>query len=78
MLPNEDPIEKVKDLTFPLMIKPVSEGSSFGMSKVSNNEELVKAVEDARKYNAEILIEKTGLLCSYYAEKGGVIIGYEK
>lgn len=28
--------------------------------------------------NAEILIEKTGLLCSYYAEKGGVIIGYEK
>ena len=58
LLPNEDPVEKVKDLHFPLMIKPVSEGSSFGMSKVSYNEELVKAVEDARKYNAEILIEE--------------------
>ena len=58
LLQNEDPVEKVKDLTFPLMIKPVSEGSSFGMNKVSNNEELVKAVEDARKYNSEILIEE--------------------
>ena len=58
LLPNEDPVEKVKDLNYPLMIKPVSEGSSFGMNKVSNKEELVKAVEDARKYNAEILIEE--------------------
>ena len=58
LLPNEDPVEKVRDLAYPLMIKPVSEGSSFGMSKVSNNEELVKAVEEARKYNAEILIEE--------------------
>ena len=58
LLPNEDPIEKVKDLSFPLMIKPVSEGSSFGMNKVNNNEELVKAVEEARKYNSEILIEE--------------------
>ena len=58
LLPNENPIEKVKDLNYPLMIKPVSEGSSFGMNKVSNDEELVKAVEEARKYNAEILIEE--------------------
>ena len=58
LLPNEDPIEKVKDLHYPLMIKPVSEGSSFGMSKVNDESELVKAVEDARKYNAEILIEE--------------------
>ena len=58
LLPNEDPVKKVKDLTYPLMIKPVSEGSSFGMSKVSNNNELIKAVEDARKYNSEILIEE--------------------
>lgn len=58
LLPNEDPIEKVKDLHYPLMIKPVSEGSSFGMSKVNDESELVKAVDDARKYNAEILIEE--------------------
>ena len=58
LLPNEDPVEKVKDLNYPLMIKPVSEGSSFGMSKVNDESELVKAVEEARKYNAEILIEE--------------------
>ena len=58
LLPNEDPIEKVNGLTYPLMIKPVSEGSSFGMSKVNDESELVKAVEDARKYNAQILIEE--------------------
>ena len=58
LLPDEDPIKKVEGLTYPLMIKPVSEGSSFGMNKVTNEEELVKAVEEARKYNAEILIEE--------------------
>ena len=58
LLVDEDPIEKVKGLSYPLMIKPVSEGSSFGMNKVSNEEELVKAVEEARKYNSEILIEE--------------------
>ena len=58
LLPDEDPVEKVKDLHYPLMIKPVSEGSSFGMSKVNDEAELVKAVTDARKYNAEILIEE--------------------
>ena len=58
LLPNEDPVEKVEGLTYPLMIKPVSEGSSFGMNKVSNDEELIKAVEEARKYNSEILIEE--------------------
>ena len=58
LLPNEDPIKKVENLTYPLMIKPVSEGSSFGMSKVDNEEDLVKAIEEARKYNSEILIEE--------------------
>ena len=58
LLPDENPIEKVAQLNYPLMIKPVSEGSSFGMNKVNNQEELVKAVEEARKYNANILIEE--------------------
>lgn len=58
LLPDENSIEKVAQLNYPLMIKPVSEGSSFGMNKVNNQEELVKAVEEARKYNANILIEE--------------------
>ena len=58
LLKNENPIEKVKDLKYPLMVKPVSEGSSFGMSKVNQESELEKAVEEARKYNSEVLIEE--------------------
>ena len=58
LLKDEDPIEKVKDLHYPLMIKPVSEGSSFGMSKVNSESELVEAVKTARKYNSEVLIEE--------------------
>lgn len=58
LLPDENPVEKVSDLKYPLMVKPISEGSSFGMNKVNNSEELVSAVEFARKYNSNILIEE--------------------
>ena len=58
LLPDENPVKKVLDLNYPLMVKPVSEGSSFGMSKVNNESELVEAVEYARKYNSEVLIEE--------------------
>lgn len=50
--------EKVKGLQYPLMIKPVSEGSSFGMSKVNTQDELVKAVFEASKFQQDILIEE--------------------
>ena len=75
LLKDEDPIEKVLDLKYPLMIKPVSEGSSFGMSKVNNQNELIKAVELARKYNSEVLIEEylTGVSATVgVLEKDGV------
>lgn len=58
LLPDEDPVEKIKELNYPLMVKPVSEGSSFGMAKVDCDGELIDAVENARKYNADILIEE--------------------
>ena len=55
---DEDVLIAVADLAYPMMIKPVSEGSSFGMSKVENESELIKAVENARKYNPDVLIEE--------------------
>lgn len=58
LLSGENPKDKVKELKYPLMIKPVSEGSSFGMSKVNNESELAEAVKIARKYNSEVLIEE--------------------
>lgn len=55
---GEDIVKAVSELKYPLMIKPVSEGSSFGMSKVETESELVKAVEEAQKYNPDVLIEE--------------------
>lgn len=55
---GEDILNAVKNLKYPMMIKPVSEGSSFGMSKVENETELLKAVEEAQKYNPDVLIEE--------------------
>ena len=50
--------EKVKPLKYPMMVKPVSEGSSLGMAKVANADELVKAVFEASKYKQDIMIEE--------------------
>ncbi len=55
---DQDILKAVKTLKYPLMIKPVSEGSSFGMSKVENEAELINAVKEAQKYNPDVLIEE--------------------
>ena len=55
---GEDLKEKTKDLKYPLITKPVSEGSSFGMTKVNTPDELEKAYQDAIKYNDDVLIEE--------------------
>lgn len=46
------------DLCFPLIVKPSHEGSSIGMRKVYNVEELQQAVEFAQQYDSEVLIEQ--------------------
>jgi D-alanine--(R)-lactate ligase len=43
--------------SYPVFVKPARSGSSFGVSKVSGEEELHSAVEDARRYDAKVLIE---------------------
>ncbi len=55
---GDDIYEKTKNLKYPLFIKPVSEGSSFGMSKVNKKEELKSAYETAIKYNDDVLAEE--------------------
>lgn len=51
-------VEKVKDLNFPLMLKPVCEGSSIGMFCVNDEKELVEKFNEALKCNQDILIEE--------------------
>lgn len=55
---NDNISDAVKDLKYPLMVKPVCEGSSFGMNKVENENQLIKAVDEAQKYNPDVLIEE--------------------
>ena len=48
-------IEKLK---FPMFVKPSNSGSSVGINKVNNREELEKAIIEASKYDRKILIEE--------------------
>lgn len=55
---GEDVFEKTKDLKYPIITKPVCEGSSFGMTKVNSKEELAAAYKEAIKFNDDVLIEE--------------------
>ncbi len=55
---GEDVLKAVEGLKYPLITKPVSEGSSFGMTKVNKQEELLTAYNEAVKYNNDVLIEE--------------------
>ena len=55
---GEDVFEKTKNLKYPLITKPVCEGSSFGMTKVNKKDELAAAYAEASKYNNDVLIEE--------------------
>jgi D-alanine-D-alanine ligase len=48
----------VAELGWPLFVKPCSLGSSVGIHKVKNNEELARAIEDALRYDETILVEE--------------------
>lgn len=50
--------DKELNLNYPLMIKPVSEGSSIGMQKVNTPDELESAVNEAGKYNMGVMLEE--------------------
>lgn len=55
---GDDLFEKTKNLTYPLFVKPVSEGSSFGMTKVDKKEDLEAAYKTAIEFNDDVLIEE--------------------
>jgi D-alanine---(R)-lactate ligase len=66
-------------LTYPVFVKPARSGSSFGVSKVSGQEELPGAVETARQYDAKVLIEEavvgSEVGCAILGERFGLVAG---
>lgn len=55
---TDNALEKVADLNFPVMLKPVSEGSSIGMYKVNTIEDFMENYEKSCKTGQDILVEE--------------------
>ena len=57
---SEDDLCKIVEekLGFPVFVKPSNSGSSVGVNKAKNKEELIKAINYASNYDKEILIEE--------------------
>ncbi len=51
-------LEEIKRLKYPLFVKPVHLGSSIGMSKAKNEQELQNGIEVAFHYDEKVLVEE--------------------
>ncbi len=49
---------KIRNLRFPLFVKPLKAGSSFGITKIKSMNELSQALDEAFKYDNKIIIEE--------------------
>jgi D-alanine-D-alanine ligase len=52
-------INNMEELGYPLFVKPVSLGSSIGVSKAKNRDELINRIENAFRYDRQLLVEKS-------------------
>ena len=55
---NDTILKEVEQLGYPVIVKPSSLGSSIGVKKVESQSTLIRAVETAFRYDAQILIEE--------------------
>ncbi|MCG7981246.1 MAG: D-alanine--D-alanine ligase [Candidatus Thiodiazotropha lotti] len=58
LLETAEDLNQADALGYPLIIKPSAEGSSIGMSKVENLEQLQQAWQTAREYDSRVLAER--------------------
>ncbi|MCP3670012.1 MAG: D-alanine--D-alanine ligase [Gammaproteobacteria bacterium] len=58
LVKEEAQLVAATELGFPLMVKPVHEGSSIGMAKVANADELRAAWLGAREYDSQVMVER--------------------
>jgi D-alanine---(R)-lactate ligase len=65
--------------SYPVFVKPARSGSSFGVSKVAREDELLTAVEAARQYDSKVLIEEavvgSEVGCAILSERFGLVAG---
>ncbi|HEC17691.1 MAG TPA: D-alanine--D-alanine ligase [Sedimenticola sp.] len=58
LLEDERDLGAAAALGFPLMIKPVHEGSSLGMARAENEDELQEAWREAARYDRQVMAER--------------------
>jgi D-alanine-D-alanine ligase len=56
--PHPDPAEACRELGFPMFVKPANLGSSVGISKCRNCEELRAALATAAQYDSKMIVER--------------------
>ena len=55
---EKEVLKSIKSIGYPVMVKPARLGSSVGISKAKNEDEVRVAIEEAIKYDEKILVEK--------------------
>jgi len=65
--------------TYPVFVKPARSGSSFGVSRVSQRQELPSAVQTARRYDSKVLIEEavvgSEVGCAIFGNETDLFVG---
>lgn len=71
---KEEILLDIEKIGYPLIVKPANLGSSVGISKANNKEELLFSIEVAKSYDRKIIVEK----CVENArEINCAVMGYE-
>ena len=52
-------LSQIKEMGFPVFVKPARAGSSVGITKVKEFSKLEEAIEEARKYDKRVIVEKS-------------------
>lgn len=64
-------------IPYPLFVKPSSAGSSMGVNKAENREELIAALQEAAKHDRKVLVEECifgrELECAVYGDEETII-----
>lgn len=71
---KQDIIEKAEKIGYPLIVKPANLGSSVGINKANNLDELLLAIEVAASYDRKVILEKC---VENVREINCAVIGYE-
>ena len=57
-MPDAELREQTSGLSYPVFVKPVNSGSSFGISRVSDGKGLLDAVKGGFQYDGKVIIEE--------------------